>query len=199
MLVGYLEDVKSVLRLYELNSGSFVAKLSIPIGSISSTSSLRTSPELFFSFTSFTTPTTIYRADLSDISNIALQVFRKSESGFNSDDFETRQVFYPSRDGTQIPMFIVSKKGLELNSQSPCILTAYGSHGIIRKPRFSSSRGSWLSNYNGIYCVANIRGGGAYGQKRHYAGQRANKQTTYNDFIDAGDYLVNQKYTSKGL
>lgn len=198
ILIEYLEDVKSVLRIYKLATGADVTNIPIDIGSVSSVSFKRESTELFFSFTSFTTPTTIYTVDLSDMSSVLPKLFRQSAiSGFNSFDFETRQVFYDSKDGTKVPMFVISRKGLELNSQSSCILYAYGSHGRMVLPGYSSMRIPWLTNYNGIYCVANVRGGGEYGQDWHYSGRRANKQNTYDDFIAAAECLINKKYTCK--
>jgi len=197
LLIEYLEDVKSVLRIFELKSGKHVAEIPIPIGAVSSLSCRRESSELFFKFTSFITPSTIYRLDLVDFSNTIPSIFRDTNSGIDSDHFETRQVFYTSKDGTKVPMFITSRKGLELNSESPAILHAYGSHGNIKMPQYSSLRLPWLANFNGIFCVANVRGGGEYGQDWHYSGRRAKKQNTYNDFISAAEYLVTEGYTSK--
>jgi len=198
LLVEYLEDVKSVLHMCELKTGADVGKIPIDIGSVGTISCKRESTELFFSFTSFLTPGNIYRVDLSDISNISPTKFRETlVPGFNASDYETRQVFYSSKDGTKIPMFIVSRQGLQLDASSSCLLYGYGGFNISLTPYFSSIRLPWLSNFNGLFCIANIRGGGEYGQEWHNNGIKAKKQNSYDDFIAAGDYLVNEKYTTK--
>jgi prolyl oligopeptidase len=114
---------------------------------------------------------------------------------FNPDDFETRQVFYTSKDGTRVPMFIVFKKGLKLDGKNPTWLYAYGGFNISLTPTFSASRIVWLEN-GGVYAQPNLRGGGEYGEKWHLAGAKLNKQNVFDDFIAAGDYLVDERYTS---
>ncbi len=123
-------------------------------------------------------------------------VFRRPEVKFNPEDYTTEQVFYPSKDGTKIPMFIVYKKGMQKNGKNPTILYAYGGFNISMAPSFSPTRMAWLEQ-GGIYCIANIRGGSEYGEKWHEAGMRFNKQNVFDDFIAAGEYLSNKKYTSK--
>lgn len=198
MLIECLEDCKSVMRLYELSTGKEITQIPMEIGSVGSLSCKRESTELFYSFTSFLTPSTIYHCDLSDVSNVSPTVFRQTVvAGFDPADYETRQVFYTSKDGTQVPMFIVAPNGVKLDASSSCLLYGYGGFNISLTPSFSSTRLPWLSKFKGIFCIANIRGGGEYGQEWHDGGIKANKQNSYDDFIAAGEYLVEQQYTTK--
>jgi len=144
-------------------------------------------------FTSFTYPETIYKFDIASGKS---EVFRKSEVKFNPEDYETRQVFYPSKDGTKVPLFIVSKKGLRLDGQNPTLLYGYGGFGIGQIPAFEASRVVLLEN-GGIYAHANIRGGNEYGEAWHKGGMLLNKQNVFDDFIAAAEYLIKEKYTSR--
>ena len=148
--------------------------------------------ELFYSFTSFLYPTTIYRYDLKARRN---ELFRAPKVAFDPSKYETRQVFYTSKDGTRVPMFITAKKGLVLDGSNPTLLYAYGGFNISMTPTFSSANAAWL-DMGGIYALANLRGGGEYGKEWHEGGMLAKKQNVFDDFIGAAGYLISQKYTS---
>jgi prolyl oligopeptidase len=147
---------------------------------------------VFYTFTSFTFPPTIYKYDIASGQS---EVFRKPEVKFNPEDYITEQVFYPSKDGTKIPMFIVYKKGTDRNGTNPTILTGYGGFNISSNPSFSAPRITWLEQ-GGVFALANMRGGSEYGEKWHEAGMRFNKQNVFDDFIGAAEFLIKKKYTS---
>src|SRR5690606_18929615 len=142
--------------------------------------------------TSFTYPTTIFRYDIATGGST---LYEKPNVDFSPDDYETKQVFYASKDGTKIPMYIVHKKGIELNGKNPTWLYAYGGFNVSLNPGFTTSRIVWLEN-GGIYAQPNLRGGGEYGEKWHLAGTKMNKQNVFDDFIAAAEYLISEKYTS---
>ncbi|MGZ3546637.1 MAG: prolyl oligopeptidase family serine peptidase, partial [Gemmatimonadaceae bacterium] len=148
--------------------------------------------ELFYSFTSFLYPTTTYRFDLKTQQN---SVFRAPRVAFDPSPYETRQVFYTSKDGTRVPMFITAKKGIQLDGSNPTLLYAYGGFNISITPSFSAANVAWLE-MGGIYAVPNLRGGGEYGKDWHEAGMLAKKQNVFDDFIAAAEYLIKEKYTS---
>jgi prolyl oligopeptidase len=147
---------------------------------------------LFYSFTSFTTPSTIYQYDVESGQSA---LFRQPELKFNPDDYEIRQVFYTSKDQTRVPMFIVHRKGIVLNGKNPTFLYAYGGFNISMTPSFSASRMLFLEN-GGVYALPNLRGGGEYGEEWHKAGMLEKKQNVFDDFIAATEYLIKEKYTS---
>jgi prolyl oligopeptidase len=147
---------------------------------------------MFFGFTSFLYPTTIFRYDFK---TNAVEVYRKPEIKFDPSGFETKQVFYNSKDGTRIPMFLVHKKGLKLDGENPTLLYGYGGFNVSLTPNFSTSRLVWLEN-GGVYAIANLRGGGEYGETWHQAGTLGNKQNVFNDFIAAGEWLIKNNYTT---
>ncbi len=187
-----LEDVKSRLRLFALD-GKPMGDIQLPgIGTVGGLSSRDDTPELFYAFTSFLSPATVYRFDFASSASTA---FQPPNVPFDASPYETRQVFYPSKDGTRIPMFITAKKGLPLDGSHPTVLYAYGGFDISNTPSFSSSTAIWLE-HGGIYALANIRGGGEYGDAWHRAGMLDKKQNVFDDFIAAGEYLIKQKYTS---
>ncbi|MDQ6633312.1 MAG: prolyl oligopeptidase family serine peptidase, partial [Gemmatimonadota bacterium] len=187
-----LEDVKGRLRMFSA-SGKPLGDISLPgIGTVGALSSRNDTPELFYLFTSFLTPTTVYRYDLRTGASTA---FQPPHVPFNAAPYETKQIFYTSKDGTRVPMFITAKKGLVLDGTHPTVLYAYGGFDISNTPGFSSSVALWLE-HGGVYALANIRGGGEYGDAWHRAGMLEKKQSVFDDFIGAAEYLVKEKYSS---
>jgi prolyl oligopeptidase len=175
--------------------GGFVQRGELPlpgIGTVTALNGKQGDDELFYSFTSFLSPTTIYRYDLKNRRN---ELFRAPKIAFDASKYETRQVFFTSKDGTQVPMFITAKKGLTLDGNNPTLLYAYGGFNISETPEFSAANAAWLE-MGGIYALANIRGGGEYGKAWHEAGMLSKKQNVFDDFIAAAQYLIAQKYTS---
>jgi prolyl oligopeptidase len=194
LVLEYLADARSVVKVVDLK-GKAVREIALPgIGSVSGFGGKRGDTETFFSFTGFTTPTTIYRVDMKSGTPT---VFRKPEVKFNPADYETRQQFYTSRDGTKVPMFIVSKKGLKLDGANPTYLYGYGGFNISITPGFSPANLAWME-MGGVYAVANLRGGGEYGEAWHEAGTKLKKQNVFDDFIGAAEWLVDNKVTSPG-
>lgn len=192
IFASYLVDVKTQVKQYDLN-GKLEREIELPgIGTASGFGGWKDDKDLYYTFTSFTYPPTIFKYNVASGSSTEYQ---RPAVKFNPEDYETKQVFYTSKDGTKIPMFIVHKKGIELNGKNPTWLYAYGGFNISLTPSFSTSRIVWLEN-GGIYAQPNLRGGGEYGEKWHQAGTKMNKQNVFDDFIAAGEYLINEKYTS---
>ncbi|MBL7923781.1 MAG: S9 family peptidase [Bacteroidia bacterium] len=192
LFLNYLQDVSSHVYRY---SFSGVREMEIPlpaIGTASGFSGYRDDKEVFFTFTSFTYPPTIYRYSLADRQ---VTKFRGSGVKFNPDAFTTEQVFFNSKDGTRVPMFIVHKKGLKRDGKNPTLLYAYGGFNVNLNPGFSAARLALLEQ-GAIFVMANIRGGGEYGEAWHKAGMLLNKQNVFDDFIAAAEYLIREKYTS---
>jgi prolyl oligopeptidase len=193
LFVEYLIDASDRIFIYDLK-GNKIGEVELPaIGSVAFGGRKKDS-ECFYTFTSFTFPSTVYRYD---VTNNTSSVYKKPEIKFNPEDFETKQVFYTSKDGTNVPMFIVHKKGMELNGNNPTYLYSYGGFDISMTPAFSISQLVWLEN-GGIFAQPSIRGGGEYGEKWHKAGMLLNKQNVFDDFIGAAEYLIKEKYTSPG-
>lgn len=187
----YLKDAYTQVKVFDLN-GTFVREIELlGIGSASGFGGKRHDTETFYSFTSFTTPTTIYRYDMVSGES---SVFRQPTVDFNPDQYETKQVFYTSKDGTRVPMFITHKKGLELNGNNPTYLYGYGGFNISLTPSFSPSNIVWLE-LGGVFAVPNLRGGGEYGEEWHQAGTKLNKQNVFDDFIAAAEWLIEHQYT----
>jgi prolyl oligopeptidase len=179
----------------QLTGGGFMPRGELPlpgIGSVNEIHGKQGDDELFYSFTSFLYPTTIYRFDLNSRKN---EVFRAPKVAFDPSLYETRQVFYKSKDGTQVPMFITAKKGVQLDGNNPTLLYAYGGFNVSSTPSFSPANAAWL-DMGGIYALANLRGGGEYGKAWHEGGMLAKKQNVFDDFIAAAEYLIKEKYTS---
>jgi prolyl oligopeptidase len=173
--------------------GKFEREVALPaLGTIGGVSAKRKSPEAFYAFTSFTYPTTIYRLDPETGQS---SVFKQPKVDFTPADYETEQVFYASRDGTRVPMFIVHKKGLVRDGQAPTILYGYGGFDVSLTPSFTPALVSWLE-MGGVYAQPNLRGGGEYGKQWHDAGRLKNKQTVFDDFIAAAEFLIREKITS---
>ncbi len=191
-LVGnYLKDASSLIRIFDLN-GNPVRQVDLPgLGSAGGFGGHADDPETFYSFTSYTTPPTIYRYDLSTGES---QVYRRAQVDFDSDAYETEQIFYTSKDGTRVPMFITHRLGVELNGNNPTLLYGYGGFNISETPEFSVTRAVWLE-MGGVLAVANLRGGGEYGEAWHEAGTKTHKQNVFDDFIAAAEYLIDSDYT----
>lgn len=191
-LVQYMVDANDKIFVYDLN-GSRITELPLPtFGTVSGFSANKDEDVIFFTFASFLYPSVIMKYD---IANNKMSVYRESEIKFDASKYETKQVFYMSKDGTKVPMFIVHKKGLKLDGNNPALLYGYGGFNASMKPSFSTSNIILLEN-DGVYALANIRGGGEYGKEWHMAGTKLNKQNVFDDFIAAGEYLINQGYTS---
>ncbi|KAL8144270.1 hypothetical protein V2J09_017302 [Rumex salicifolius] len=195
LLVCYLNDVKNDLQLRDLGTGSLQHHLPLDIGTVKEISGRRKDAVVFIGFTSFLTPGIIYQCDLKSGAP-DMKIFRETiVSNFNRSEFQVDQVFVPSKDGTKIPMFIVSRKGITLDGSNPCLLYGYGGFNISITPSFSVYRNVLLQNLGGIFCIANIRGGGEYGEEWHKAGSLAQKQNCFDDFIAAAEYLISAGYT----
>jgi prolyl oligopeptidase len=191
-IADYLKDAHTQMKIFNLD-GSFVREIELPgIGSVGGFGGKRYDAETFYSYTSFTAPNTIYRYNLITGEST---IYRQAQVDFNPDDYETQQIFYPSKDGTLIPMFITAKKGVELNGNNPTILYGYGGFNISLTPSFSISRLVWLE-MGGVYAIANLRGGGEYGENWHQAGTKLKKQNVFDDFICAAEWLIENRYTS---
>jgi prolyl oligopeptidase len=188
----YMKDVAHRVYVYDLN-GKFEREVELPtLGTVDGFEGEKSDKEVFYTFTSFTFPPTIYRYNIASGKS---EVFRKPEVKFNSEDYETKQVFYESKDGTRVPMFIVHKKGLKQDGKNPTLLYGYGGFNISLNPNFNPLRVAWLEQ-GGIYAVANLRGGGEYGEKWHEQGMKLKKQNVFDDFIAAAEYLIREKFTS---
>ncbi|MGC4006727.1 MAG: prolyl oligopeptidase family serine peptidase [Pirellulales bacterium] len=187
----YLQDASSLVRVHN-QDGKHLRDVDLPgIGSAGGFGGEEDDTETFYSFSSYTVPSSTYRYDLKTGKSTLL---RRSKVEFDPDAYETKQVFYPSRDGTKIPMFLTYKKGLKLDGTNPTLLYGYGGFNIPLTPSFSASRIVWLEA-GGVYAVANLRGGGEYGENWHRAGTRLQKQNVFDDFIAAAEYLIKENYT----
>lgn len=192
VFANYLIDAITHVKQYDM-SGNIVREIELPgVGSASGFSSRKKDKEVYFTFTNYVTPPTIYKFEPESGS---AEVFRKPDVAFNSDDYESVQVFYTSKDGTKVPMIITHRKGVSLNGKNPAILYGYGGFNISVTPSFSVANALWLE-MGGIYAVPNIRGGGEYGEKWHLAGTKMNRQNVFDDFIAAAEFLFGAGYTS---
>lgn len=191
-IADYLKDARTQIKIFDLN-GAFVREVELPgIGSAGGFGGKRHDRETFYNFTSFTTPTTIYRYDMVTGESA---LFRQPKVDFNPDEYETKQIFYSSKDGTQVPMFITHKKGLPLDGNNPTYLYGYGGFNVSLTPSFSVSQLVWME-LGGVLAIANLRGGGEYGEDWHQAGMKLNKQNVFDDFIGAAEWLIANGYTS---
>ena len=188
----YMKNASAVVEQYS-SEGKFEHAVTLPgYGSVGGFDGQKTDNIIYFSYTSFTYPSTIFKYDIGTGKS---EIFRKPALKFNPDDYESKQVFYPSKDGTRIPMFIVYKKGIKLDGSNPTLLYGYGGFNISLFPDFSVSRMILLEK-GGIYALAILRGGGEFGEEWHKAGMLEKKQNVFDDFIAAEEYLINYKYTS---
>lgn len=188
----YMQDAVSVAKQYDYN-GKLVRNITLPgLGTAGGFGGKKEEKTLYYSFTNYTTPGTIYSFDTKSGKS---ELYQRPKVDFNSDDFESKQVFYTSKDGTKIPMIITYKKGTKLDGKNPTILYGYGGFNISLTPSFSISNAVWMEN-GGVYAVANLRGGGEYGRKWHDAGTKQQKQNVFDDFIAAAEFLIANKYTS---
>ena len=192
LVVRYLKDAHADVRMFDLD-GKVVRTVALPgLGTAGGFGGKREDAETFYAFTGYTAPTTIYRYDLRTGTSA---VFRQPKVDFQPDAFETKQIFYTSKDGTRVPMFITHKKGLVLDGKNPTLLYGYGGFDISLTPSFSPSLVVWME-MGGVYAVPSLRGGGEYGREWHEAGMKLKKQNVFDDFIAAADWLIAQRYTS---
>jgi prolyl oligopeptidase len=192
LFVDYLKDVSTRTYVHDLN-GKLLSEVVYPsIGNGGGLGGYRDDKMLFYVFTSFTFPPTIYKYEIATGKS---SIFREPEVAFNPNDYETKQIFYTSKDGTKIPMFIIHKKGVVLDGSNVTLLYGYGGFNVNLEPAFSATLLPFL-NAGGVYAQANLRGGGEYGEKWHQAGMLLNKQNVFDDFIAAGEYLISEKYTT---
>ncbi len=192
IFANYMKDAVSIVKQYDY-SGKLVREIHLPgLGTASGFGAKKEEKTLYYSFTNYITPGTIYSFDPKTGKS---DVYAKSKVDFKSEDYVSTQVFYTSKDGTKIPMIITHKKGVKLDGKNPTILYGYGGFNISLTPSFSVSNAVWMEN-GGIYAVANLRGGGEYGKKWHDAGTKMQKQNVFDDFIAAAEYLIGKKYTS---
>lgn len=192
IFASYMKDAVSFIKQYDYN-GKLVRDIQLPgVGTAGGFGGKEKETTLYFSFTNYVTPGTTYAFDPKTGKS---EVYQKPKVDFNSADYESKQVFYTSKDGTKIPMIITYKKGTKLNGKNPTILYGYGGFNVSLTPSFSIANAVWLEN-GGVYAVANLRGGGEYGKKWHDAGTQLKKQNVFDDFIAAAEYLIKEKYTS---
>ena len=193
IFASYLQDVSTHVYQYDY-SGKMEREIKLPgIGTASGFGGEKNDKEMFYSFTSFNYPTTIFKYDIASGKS---EVYFQPKLKFNPNDFEVKQIFYTSKDGNKNPMFIVHKKGLKLDGKNPTLLYGYGGFNVNITPSFSVNQIPLLEN-GGVYAVATLRGGGEYGEKWHQAGMLLNKQNVFDDFIAAAEHLIASKYTSK--
>lgn len=188
----YMKDAVSVVKQFDY-SGKLVREIQLPgLGTASGFGDKKDAKEVYYSFTNYITPGTIYKMDIASGKS---DVYQQPKVKFNPSDYESKQVFYTSKDGTKVPMMITYKKGIKLDGNNPTMLYAYGGFNISLTPSFSIANAVWLEN-GGVYAVPNLRGGGEYGKKWHIAGTQLQKQNVFDDFIAAAQYLIDTKYTS---
>jgi prolyl oligopeptidase len=194
LIASYLKDARSQVKVFSLE-GKALGEVELPgIGSAAGFHGKRDDLETFYSYTSFTTPSRIYRYDIASGKS---SLYREPKVDFDPSAYETRQIFFASKDGTKIPMFIVAKKGIKLDGSNPAILYGYGGFNISLTPSFSVTNLAWME-MGGVYAVPNLRGGGEYGETWHKAGTKLQKQNVFDDFIGAAEWLIKNGYTSTG-
>ena len=193
LVASYLKDVKPEVKTFS-TAGEFVREVEFPaIGAVAGFEGRRTDTETFYSFSSCATPPSIYRYDLITGQS---RLLRRAKVKFNPDDYQVEQVFYHSKDGTRVPMFLAHRKGLKLDGSNPTLLYGYGGFAVPVEPAFSITALTWM-DLGGIWATANLRGGGEYGEQWHRAGTLANKQNVFDDFIAAAEWLIENQYTRR--
>ena len=192
LFAQYLKDVKGQVSVFDLNGKKIDEIAFTDIGSVSGFYGSKNADTTFYKLTGFTNPGQVFAYDVKSGES---SLFKSIDTGVNYDDFETKQIFYTSKDGTKVPMFIVHKKGLKLDGNNKTLLYGYGGFNISLLPRYSVSRMVWVEQGN-VLAIANLRGGGEYGQQWHKAGTKLDKQNVFDDFIAAGEYLVESGYTT---
>ncbi len=192
IFANYMVDAVSKVMQYDYD-GKLIREIKLPgVGSAGGFGTKKEEKELYYSFTNYVTPGSIYKYEIASGNS---ELFIKPEIDFNPENYESHQVFYPSKDGTKIPMIITHKKGLKMDGKNPTILYGYGGFNISLTPGFSIANAVWMEQ-GGIYAVPNLRGGGEYGKKWHDAGTQMKKQNVFDDFIAAAEFLINNNYTS---
>nr|XP_032833356.1 prolyl endopeptidase [Petromyzon marinus] len=195
LVLCWLRDVAGVLEARSARDGSLLGPFPLPLGSVLGFSGRKNQTEIFYQHSSFLTPGVIYRCDLTE-EPFSPEVYRTtSVKGFRPSDYETTQVFYTSKDGSRIPMFLVHKKGIVLDGSHPTLLYGYGGFNISITPTYSVSRLIFIHHLGGVLAVANLRGGGEYGEEWHRAGMLSRKQNVFDDFVSAAEFLIAEKYT----
>ena len=192
LFAQYLRDVKGQVSVFDLNGEKIDEIAFTDIGSVSGFYGSKNADTTFYKLTGFTNPGQVFAYDVKSGES---SLFKSIDTGVNYDDYETKQIFYTSKDGTKVPMFIVHKKGLKLDGNNKTLLYGYGGFNISLLPRYSVSRMVWVEQGN-VLAIANLRGGGEYGQQWHKAGTKLDKQNVFDDFIAAGEYLVESGYTT---
>ncbi|TVU65119.1 S9 family peptidase [Vibrio atlanticus] len=191
LFAHYMVDVASKIEQLDYQ-GNLVREIHLPdLGTASGLGGKKEQTQLYYTFTNYVTPPTIFSFDVESGNS---EIYQRSESPFESDKFESKQVFYTSKDGTQVPMLISYKRGLVLDGNNPTMLYAYGGFNVSLTPAFSGTVGSWLE-LGGVYAVPNLRGGGEYGKAWHKAGTQQQKQNVFDDFIAAAEFLIEENYT----
>ncbi|WP_025823342.1 prolyl oligopeptidase family serine peptidase [Shewanella marina] len=194
LFASYMVDAISKVEQYDMK-GKLIREIKLPgVGTASGFDGKSKDKTVYYSFTNYKTPGTIFSLDVDSGKS---ETYRKSAADFNPDEYDSKQVFYTSKDGTKVPMIITYKKGIKLDGTNPTILYGYGGFNISLTPTFSPTRAAWLEQ-GGIYAVANLRGGGEYGKEWHKAGTQMQKQNVFDDFIAAAEYLIDEDYTSTG-
>ncbi|KAK3825808.1 MAG: prolyl endopeptidase [Benniella sp.] len=201
LVLQYTRDVKSVLNVHDLATGTFLYEIKIPVGTVAGIIGHTKDSDLFIQFLSYLTPGTIYRYNFRvEDESERLTIFKQATvQSFDSSMFETKQVFYESKDGTRVPMFVTHKKGLQLDGKNPTLLTGYGGYGVTLQAAYTPQYIVFIQHLNGVVAHAGIRGGGEYGEMWHKAGVLRNKQNSFDDFIWAIEYLIREQYTQPSL
>ncbi|MEN9610130.1 MAG: hypothetical protein RLZZ628_944 [Bacteroidota bacterium] len=193
LVATYSHNACSKVKIFDLQ-GKWLGELTLPgIGTVGGFSGKRAESQAFYTFSAYTRPNTIYELDMNTLKS---KIFKAPKLDFEADAYETKQVWYDSKDGTKIPMFLTYKKGTKLDGTNPTLLYGYGGFNISMLPQFAVTR-TVLLEKGAIYAVANLRGGGEFGEKWHKAGTKERKQNVFDDFIAAAEYLIKNKYTSK--